>query len=81
MKNLSKVLKTFENSMEKGTNAPGANVLFFIFLSNTGYFKGTNRRYYGVKRLGGIVIFGPGTNVNSVPGLISQTNTINGQKK
>ena len=50
-KNLSKVLNTFENIMENGAFAPGANAPFsiLIFHSNMLYLKGVKRRYYGVK--------------------------------
>ena len=43
MKNLSKVLYTFENIMENGELAPNEQMLHFR------YFQGVKRRYYGVK--------------------------------
>ena len=52
-KNLSKVLNTFESSME---NIASANAPFSIILSNTLYFKGVKRHYYGVKGMATLMI-------------------------
>ena len=51
-------MSTFENIMENGAFALLEQMLHFhIFFSNTWYFKGVKRRYYGRKDLFKVLYF------------------------